>query len=664
MADKAISELVAAEQIKSTDMFVLEQDGTAKRLQGQTLLNWLTAAADGHGGISNIAKTGTDGLVDTYTITLADTTTKTFTVTNGNGLTNFEKVSTEGLVDNYHFTRTDGTFFDFSVYNGAKGDKGEDSHVWIKYASQQPTADSHSMGDLPDAWMGVYSGTAAEAPDDWQQYTWYQIKGEKGDTGAAATVTGTTVEYMVSDSGTIVPSGSWSTTIPTVPQGKYLWTKVTTTFNTGSPAVSYSVTRMGIDGAGSVSSVNEKSPDESGNVSLSAEDIPTSGGRSVQAVLDDKQEALTAGENISISGSVIATKAFPCNPNLKDNWYFPNPVNQRNGHVVPPKGPGHLYSDAACTLLISGGTIDAYRQVTPVSTGNYSYSIDGGTYYVKASDVVPGYTGIGYTIDRWKLVAWNANSIAMIVEADGVRLIGTSNSSNSAQLQESTQLLSFAAGAVVTASILVTALGANGASPWLFLCKSDGTPIGSSIIESVGLHTFTMVIPDDAGDSVMLAWGQHASFGGVGNTDMTVKAAKLELGSVQTLAHQDANGAWVLNEIPDYGEQLRKCQRYYWRSWRGEKTINTAILGETFPSNQRRRITGFSYPVEMRAKPSITISGTNSVGSVNDWVGDGEIECGAKALYYDNQRCMAVGADIALTDYEYVYYFVEASADL
>ena len=169
MADKAISELVAAEQIKSTDMFVLEQDGTAKRLQGQTLLNWLTAAADGHGGISNIAKTGTDGLVDTYTITLADTTTKTFTVTNGNGLTNFEKLSTVGLVDNYRFTRTDGTFFDFSVYNGAKGDKGDDSHVWIKYASQQPTADSHSMGDLPDAWMGVYSGTAAEAPDDWQQ---------------------------------------------------------------------------------------------------------------------------------------------------------------------------------------------------------------------------------------------------------------------------------------------------------------------------------------------------------------------------------------------------------------------------------------------------------------------------------------------------------------
>lgn len=153
MADKAISELTAAEQIKSTDMFVLEQDGTAKRLQGQTLLNWLTAAADGHGGIKSIAKTGTSGLVDTYTITLADTTTMTFTVTNGNGLTAFEKTGTVGLVDTYRFTRTDGTYFTFAVSNGAKGDTGDASHVWIKYASQQPTAASHSMGDEPDDWM-------------------------------------------------------------------------------------------------------------------------------------------------------------------------------------------------------------------------------------------------------------------------------------------------------------------------------------------------------------------------------------------------------------------------------------------------------------------------------------------------------------------------------
>ena len=475
MADKAISELVAAEQIKSTDMFVLEQDSTAKRLQGQTLLNWLTAAADGHGGISNIAKTGTDGLVDTYTITLADTTTKTFTVTNGNGLTNFEKLSTVGLVDNYRFTRTDGTFFDFSVYNGAKGDKGEDSHVWIKYASQQPTADSHSMGDLPDAWMGVYSGTAQEAPDDWQQYTWYQIKGEKGDTGAAATVTGTTVEYMVSDSGTIVPSGSWSTVIPTVPQGKYLWTRVTTTFNTGSPVVSYSVTRMGLDGTGSVSMVNNKSPDESGNVSLSAEDIPASGGGSVQAALDGKQEALTAGENISISGSVIATKAFPCNPNLLDNGNFQ--VWQR------------------------------YPEGTYTGVPNITYIADGWMFQSSDGSVTNTITKAGdYGIKN----------------ASGPNVRVYRRLENAAQYN----------GRLLTLSVL----------------KGDG---------SLSYHT-----------GVASGWTETTDIFGVFApglvwllTGDTWLAAKLELGSQQTLAHQE-NGVWVLNEIPNYGEQLRRCQRY------------------------------------------------------------------------------------------------------
>lgn len=36
-----------------------------------------------------------------------------------------------------------------------------------------------------------------------------------------------------------------------------------------------------------------------------------------------------AGDNISITGRIITTKAFPCNPNLLDNWYLGKPVNQR-----------------------------------------------------------------------------------------------------------------------------------------------------------------------------------------------------------------------------------------------------------------------------------------------------------------------------------------------
>lgn len=45
-------------------------------------------------------------------------------------------------------------------------------------------------------------------------------------------------------------------------------------------------------------------------------------------------------------------------------------------------------------------------------------------------------------------------------------------------------------------------------------------------------------------------------------TSVKLKAVKLERGTTQTLAHQDEDGNWVLNEIPDYGAELAKCQRY------------------------------------------------------------------------------------------------------
>lgn len=576
MADKAISELVAAEQIKSTDMFVLEQEGTAKRLQGQTLLNWLTAAADGHGGISNIAKTGTDGLVDTYTITLADTTTQTFTVTNGNGLTAFEKLSTVGLVDTYRFTRSDGTYFTFAVANGAKGDTGEASHVWIKYASQQPTASSHSMGDLPDAWMGVYSGTAAEAPDDWQQYTWYQIKGEKGDTGAAATVTGTTVEYMVSDSGTIVPSGSWSTTIPTVPQGKYLWTKVTTTFNSGSPAVSYSVARMGIDGAGSVSSVNEKSPGESGNVSLLAEDIPTSGGGSVQDALDGKQGELTAGENISISGSVITTKAFPCNPNLLDNWYFGNPVNQRNGKII--QQGVNIYADSTLETLIGPA---AYACPVVELTSTYAKVQDTENtsqyYYAAPGNVVQGYTGQGYGIDRWRIEA----GVVISLSGGALVLIGAPGAGIVQNSEELAELLDKRC----TFSVLTSS--GDLYSAWLVIgSAAGGIEVGDFNVYSTS-DTLLYVRPKDSSPKSILA-------------------VKLELGTQQTIAHQE-NGKWVLNEIPKFGDQLAECQRYARNCYYYTVVGQLTYAGTSY-------VIPLSIPQNMRAAPAITLNEISAFG--------------------------------------------------
>ncbi len=98
-------------------------------------------------GISSIIKTSTSGLVDVYTITFTNGTTTTFSVTNGaqgqqgppgengqngidgsdgNGITKIEKTGTSGLVDTYTMTFTNGGTYNFTVTNGADGQDGSD----------------------------------------------------------------------------------------------------------------------------------------------------------------------------------------------------------------------------------------------------------------------------------------------------------------------------------------------------------------------------------------------------------------------------------------------------------------------------------------------------------------------------------------------------------
>ena len=101
---------------------------------------------------------------------------------------------------------------------------------------------------------------------------------------------------------------------------------------------------------------------------------------------------------------------------------------------------------------------------------------------------------------------------------------------------------------------------------------------------------------------------QYATLGvrlASGATSPVILAVKLELGPEQTLAHQDANGAWVLNEIPDYGEQLLKCQRYLRPA--GTQFITSQASGNIYGSVVMIN----SYP--MRAVPSIV--NANYVGS-------------------------------------------------
>lgn len=77
----------------------------------------------------------------------------------------------------------------------------------------------------------------------------YGDTGKDGATGADGKgIKSTVITYQASTSGTVIPTGTWQTSIPTVSAGQYLWTRTVITYTDDSKSTSYSVGRMGTNG--------------------------------------------------------------------------------------------------------------------------------------------------------------------------------------------------------------------------------------------------------------------------------------------------------------------------------------------------------------------------------------------------------------------------------
>lgn len=341
MADKAISQLNPATAVTALDLFVLEQSGEAKKLTGQILENWLLSYADGHGGVQSFVKIGSSG--------------------------------TNPVIDVWRMTYADETYTDIPVTNGVKGDQGDQTYVWIKYAAHYPTSDA-DMSSSPDDWIGIYSGTSSTAPIHYTDYIWYEFKGEKGDTGEAATIVAQTVGYQQSDSGSVVPEGSWTTTVPAPVQGKFLWTRIQLQFNTGSTITSYSVSRYGMDGSGSVVSVNNVSPDLNGNVQLVANDIQASDSQSIQTHLTDIEDDVD-----ELKTNIIQSSAYAVTGNGTSGQLSLTGLTA--DHVV---GNWGMFSDSAYTTPIPENAPTCDLTITTYS-GYWTYTVANftSTFYLK-----------------------------------------------------------------------------------------------------------------------------------------------------------------------------------------------------------------------------------------------------------------------------------------
>lgn len=241
---------------------------------------------------------------------------------------------------------------------------------------------------------------------------------------------------------------------------------------------------------------------------------------------------------------VIVPPQFTVNPNLLDNWYFGNPVNQRGktSYTAQPNG--------------------------------------------------------GYTIDRW--MSTEAVSIDTVFQFR-----------NLFQRVEGSDRLS---GKLLTFSILMDS-GAMLSGSKIFDASADCVfaDQGILVLYNSFWKAFQIYSRDDS--------------------EVHILAAKLEIGSTQTLAHLE-NGNWVLNEIPKYGGQLARCQRYYLVTSARHFFSGWATTGNT----------GFILvptPAQMRIKPIITIL-ANGVFIQNNKIAD------LTAANFELESMDAVGLKIKL----------------
>ena len=164
--------------------------------------------------------------------------------------------------------------------DGEKGDIGPVGPAGKDGEDGLPGKDGLGIVSTQIMYAGSDSGTVAPstgwtstipvlAPGKylWTQTSWlysdntgeagYSVSriGKDGNTGKdgiagkdGVGISNTVIEYVGAVSGTSKPTSGWSTTIPTVPQGQYLWTRTTWTYTDGTKEQGYSAALMGPKG--------------------------------------------------------------------------------------------------------------------------------------------------------------------------------------------------------------------------------------------------------------------------------------------------------------------------------------------------------------------------------------------------------------------------------
>lgn len=238
----------------------------------------------------------------------------------------------------------------------------------------------------------------------------------------------------------------------------------------------------------------------------------------------------TIGQNLAGSIDIIAIKLEPGNQQTLAH-------KDENGNWVLNDPPNYDLQYALCNQYspITGEFVGSQHSNPNLIDNAYWADKD----YIINQRGQNEYTAYGYSIDRYQIIAATLN-----INNNDITVSAPDDATNSHMVY---LFENIPKAQTVTLSMLVDELNGH--------CYMTG--FGKSLTLEPGLNVLTHTIPENYQNNSLYLLNHLQG-------TIKLKAAKLELGPVQTLAHKDENGNWILNDPPpNKALELAKCQRYF-----------------------------------------------------------------------------------------------------
>ena len=223
----------------------------------KTTTTWSTGDTTDTFACTYIGKDGKNGTSVTIKGTLSGTTQLPASGTAGDAY----------IINGYLWVYSGTTTEDSTNHNGftnvgkIKGEDGKSATQYYIHTAWMKAADGTGFTvDNPGGLAYPYVGTLIDTNDkdstNWRDYKWAYVKGENGKNGAdgkdgkTPSIMSTTYKYAVTATAVKPADNAWQTTMPdpSKNEGKFMWTKTTTTWSTGDTTDTFTCTYIGKDG--------------------------------------------------------------------------------------------------------------------------------------------------------------------------------------------------------------------------------------------------------------------------------------------------------------------------------------------------------------------------------------------------------------------------------